>query len=178
LKSNKQNDLTTDGTGEKYLTVDAANTIDLQKVLDTGSYAEIISANQTGYTSLLHDYNGEEDLEFKVIIRDNTDTDNFSAIRAEYDRVEISSNNNSLGKISVIQVSGGIARITQRDGIYATNIEASNPVENTTINFPAKTVAGDYTMATTDETVNLIGNQTINGSKTFEIDDNVPQIKI
>jgi len=131
-------------------TTDEVDAIDLQKVIDTGSYAEIISANQTGYTSLLHDYSGEEDLEFKVTIRDNTDTNNFSTIRTEYDRVEISSNNNSLGKISVIQVSGGIARITQRDGIYATNIEASNPIENTTLNFPAKTMAGDYTLATLD----------------------------
>jgi len=161
LSANKQNSLAIDGTGTKYPTVDAVNAIDLQKVLDTGSYAEIISANQTGYTSLLHDYNGEEDLDFKVTIRDNTDTNNFSAIRTEYDRVEISSNNNSLGKISVIQVSGGIARITQRDGIYATNIEASSPIENTTINFPAKTVAGDYTLATTDDIDTQI-NGTIN----------------
>jgi len=161
--ANKQNSLAIDGTGTKYPTVDAVNAIDLQKVLDVGSYAETISSNQTGYASLLNDYDGEENLEFKIVIRDNTDTDNFSAIRTEYDRVEISSNNNSLGKSSAIQVLGGIVRITQRNDIYVTNIEAINPTVDTTLNFPAKTVAGDYTLATTDDVDAKITQTITNG---------------
>jgi hypothetical protein len=48
-----------------------------------------------------------------------------------------------------------------------TTVSIDYPAANTVINFPAKPVDGTYTVATTDTTANLTGNQSISGTKTF-----------
>jgi len=171
LSANKQNSLAIDGAGTKYPTVDAVNTIDLQKVLDVGGHAEL--PNSGGYIDILS-FNEEGTLEdtgvFSVNLTDlaSSSTTKISAIKNLLD-IESYDNDNS----SRLEMSPLDFRLTKRTfigGDFNTNVIFNEPTKNTTLKFPAKTVAGDYTLATTDETVNLTGDQTINGNKTFNSD--------
>jgi len=141
LKSNKQNDLTIDGTGTKYPTIDAVNAIDLQKVIDVGGSAMV--SDESGKIGALYV------------------TTDFSAL----------TNENSI-RGGALAINDGFFEISQSDYISGinTSVRMLPPIAETLLKFPAKTVAGDYTLATTDETVNLTGDQTINGNKTFNSD--------
>jgi len=142
--SNKQNSLAVDGTGTKYPTVDAVNTIDLQKVVDVGGYAE----KNTSYINFLAEEDGEITSDFRVYSED-------------------------LSKNSKVGLSGGVVEVANSNGLYTgflnisdgiINIQETNettgnittfgfapPVVSSSIKLPAKTVAGDYTLATTDD---------------------------
>jgi len=139
LSANKQNDLTPDGTGTKYPTVDAVNTIDLQKVLDVGADASVVSG------------------------------DNFSNLEITPTYIALSQGKSSVNSRTGFYIDDEILSIEREAeiDISKTSIKIDVPTVITTLNFPAKTVAGDYTLATTDETVNLTENQTIEGEKTF-----------
>lgn len=166
LRANKQNDLTPDGTGTKYPTVDAVNAIDLQKVLDVNGFAELASGG--GNVGIYYfNEEGEDTGVFNVNLTDSISSSN-SSINIVKGSIDIESSNSL--ESSRIQITPSTFNLSKRslvDGDFNTNVTLSTPVENTTLNFPAKTVAGTYTLATTDETVNLTGDQTIEGNKQF-----------
>jgi len=121
--ANKQNSLAIDGTGTKYPTVDAVNTIDLQKVLDVGSDASVISG------------------------------DNFSNLEIAPTYIALSQGKSSVNSRTGFYIDNGILSIDRENEIDVnkTSIKIDVPTVITTLNFPAKTVAGDYTLATTDD---------------------------
>jgi len=163
LKSNKQNDLTSDGTGTKYLTVDAANTIDLQKVINVGGYAELGDPNSSiEFASSIDDITDRE-----VNLKIGTEIE-VNDLQIDYIRAGLNSANYELGNYASIKAENQNVFLNVRAGAYETVITPLKPLIDTTLNFPSKTVAGTYTLATTDETVNLTGDQTITGSKTFD----------
>jgi len=147
--SNKQNDLTPDGTGTKYPTVDVVNTIDLQKVLDVNGEAFFNNLGGSQYVTFFKDEDGasniakissnNDDGASEIEIRD---TDivlrNFNQISQENASIGVSE-----GKFSVFQ--------TGNSGTASSIVSFLPPLVDTTLNFPAKTVSGDYTLATTDE---------------------------
>jgi len=120
--ANKQNSLAIDGTGTKYPTVDAVNTIDLQKVVDVGGSAMV--SDESGKIGALYV------------------TTDFSAL----------TNENSI-RGGALAINDGFFEISQSDYISGinTSVKMLPPIAETLLNFPAKTVAGDYTLATTDE---------------------------
>jgi len=173
--SNKQNSLAIDGTGTKYPTVDAVNAIDLQKVIDTGGFG---SFNVDGKSQEIYFLNDGElsntAFAFSSDWIDNGNgmlaIDNNSCVMSQADYVS--------QKTGHFSVNSGVAEIMQISFALHTKVKFETPTLNSTLNFPAKTVAGVYTLATTDETVNLTGDQTINGSKTFEIGNEVSAVII
>jgi len=170
--ANKQNSLAIDGTGTKYPTVDAVNAIDLQKVLDVdsiflfdGKHGGVIGGGDgiDRYTQIHHD-----DL-----------TGGITTFEVSQNNAYIQSDTNyGSDSSALLQVIDGKAKIQQSNGVGSTSVNFTEATENTTLNFPAKIVAGTYTLATNDETVNLIGNQTITGSKTFENSSTNDALKI
>jgi len=163
---NKQNNLTPDGTGTKYPTVDAVNTIDLQKVINVGGYAEVDGGSS--YATILG--GTAYDREVRLNIEDSVG--NYSKLSIFNDSVEMEGSNEvSISGVVIEDGNLSISKQMKSLGSNSTSIYIEDPLATTTLNFPAKTVAGTYTLATTDETVNLTGNQTIYGEKTFA--DNV-----
>jgi len=148
--ANKQDDLTPDGTGAKYPTVDAVNTIDLQKVLDVNGFAELASGG--GNVGIYYfNEEGEDTGVFNVNLTDSISSSN-SSINIVKDSIDIESSNSL--ESSRIQITPSTFNLSKRSlvgGDFNTNVTLSTPIENTTLNFPAKTVAGTYALATTDE---------------------------
>lgn len=71
--------------------------------------------------------------------------------------VQISSvnlNNQYNNKSTTISAVFGDFLVSQTNDLITTNIKINPPIENTSLFFPAKTIAGDYNLATTDE-INL-----------------------
>jgi len=157
--ANKQNDLTPDGTGTKYPTVDAVNTIDLQKVVDVGGYAEVDGGNS-------YIFFGEEDgvINFSSYISDGLGTTSGTFV----DKNSSDMFSQTGDTQSRVAVTDGIFSARMAQGAFTNILKFNNPLSNTNLFLPAKTVDGDYTLATTDETVNLTGDQTIEGYKTFQ----------
>jgi len=147
--ANKQNDLTPDGTGTKYPTVDAVNTIDLHKVLDVNGEAFFNNLEGSQYVAFFKDVEGASK---KSIISSGSDVGdseieiidtgitlrNFNQITQENTSV-----GGSEGQFSIFQ--------TGNSGAASTSVAFTPPLVDTSLNFPAKTVAGTYTLATTDE---------------------------
>ena len=181
--ANKQNDLTPDGTGTKYPTVDAVNTIDLQKAIDVNGEAFFNNLEGSQYVAFFKDVEGASK---KSIISSGSDVGdseieiidtgitlrNFNQITQENTSV-----GGSEGQFSIFQ--------TGNSGAASTSVAFTPPLADTTLNFPAKTVAGTYTLATTDEistldsnVVHKTGDETITGSKTFQTDTSSASITI
>jgi len=162
LSANKQNSLAIDGTGTKYPTVDAVNAIDLQKVIDVNGFAEL--PNSGGSIGIYYfNEEGEDTGTFSVNLKDSitSSTTTILAVKNLLD-IESSDSENS----SRIEISPLDFRLTKRTfvgGDFNTSVIFNEPVETTTLNFPAKTVAGDYTLATTDDVDAKITQTITNG---------------
>lgn len=164
--ANKQNDLTIDGTGIKYPTVDAVNTIDLQKVVNVGGYAEVDGGSS--YATILG--GTAYDREVRLNIEDSVG--NYSKLSIFNDSVEMEGSNEvSVSGVIIEDGNLSISKQMKSLGSNSTSIYIEDPLATTTLNFPAKTIAGTYTLATTDDVVDLTNAQTIFGEKTFN--DNV-----
>lgn len=147
LKANKQNDLTPDGTGTKYPTVDAVNTIDLQKVVDVNGFARAESIDELTNATL------------RVSASEGASTATLFGQGLVYR--------------GGIEIENGNLILTKQDAVddtVVTQININDPVENTTLNFPAKTVAGTYTLATTDEVNSVDLQKALDVSSNFLFD--------
>lgn len=165
--ANKQNSLAIDGTGTKYPTVDAVNTIDLQQVLTNGTYAEF-DGDSRNSAYFLDGNPFDRSVEFYL---DNGISGSGNAGSVQINKnTAVEFQNYSGTKRGDIAIYGGNVEILQANigTPGTTTVSFTNPTVNTSIKIPAKIAVGTYTLATTDETVNLTGDQTITGSKTFD----------
>lgn len=128
-------------------------TIDLQKTLDVSS--NFLFDGKSGgvigggdgvdrYTELYYD-----DLAGR-----------FSRLWVQVNDISIQSEINYGTDYSLFRVVNGIALIQQGNSIGTTTVGFTDPLATTTINFPAKTVNGDYTLATTDD-IDLVNLQKV-----------------
>lgn len=143
-------------------TTDEVNAIDLQKVVDA---EPIAFKGDSSLTLLLDDGLGGYSSEIR-----STNGANTSALNVNTENINMTSSNsatNTSGGISIFQGNVSIDKTELLNG-YSTHIDIETPVTSSTLTFPAPTIPGTYTLATTDETVNLTGNQIITGKKDFE----------
>jgi len=149
--ANKQDNLTFDGTGVKFPTVDAVNAglsslliPTLQQVLDTNSYAEF----DGGYVNLLNGDPFNKYFEFQVEDGVASPNKKSSYFYADPNLVEIQ---NAYGGTWVdMSIYNGILKLSQSvTGGCTTDITFTPPTSRSIIKFPAPPIAGTYTLALT-----------------------------
>jgi len=146
-------------------TTDEIDAIGLQKVIDTGGFG---SFNVDGKSQEIYFLNDGE-LSNTAFAFSSDWIDNGNGMLAiDNNRCVMSQADYVSQKTGHFGVDSGVAEIMQISFALHTKVKFETPTLNSTLNFPAKTVAGVYTLATTDETVNLTGDQTIEGYKTFQ----------
>jgi len=160
--SNKQNSLAIDGTGTKYPTVDAVNTIDLQKIIDVGGYAEVDGGNS--FIDVLSGDENNRTIQLKSGTPDAT-----SSLKITYDESLLRADDEITGDYSKITARPYETFFETNVGVNQQKVVLGTPLADAVIvNFPTPSVSGTYTLATTDETVNLTGGQVISDKKDFE----------
>lgn len=141
--SNKQNSLVVDGTGVKFPTVDAVNTIGLQKVLDVNEFVYDkrirLRSNITNNTT---DYGNES-------INLSNDNDRGIYIGLNESIIDIASNNE--GSVSLSALNG--LSLGEIPTGRITNVKISaGQIGDINLLTPIK-ATGTYTLATTDDIV-------------------------
>lgn len=134
---------------------------DLQSVLDTGNYAE----DPSGYNfvSLLTLKTGQ----YSHVLSIESPTVNdlgcyFSMTEEDF---YINNRNGNLQRGSFISLVNGDLSISKNFLSGTTVLKIQDPLVNTNLNFPSKTVLGDYTINTTDDiiyTVSTLPSATLN----------------
>jgi len=161
LNSNKQNSLSVDGTGTKYPTVDAVNAIDLQKVINVGGYAEVDGGN-----SFVDILSGDENN--RTIRLKTGTTDRYSSLKINNQESLLRADDDISDSYSVITANPYETYLQTNLGVNQQSVVLGTPLADSVIvNFPTPAISGTYTLATTDETVNLTGLQFISGTKNF-----------
>jgi len=143
----------------------------LQEVIDVGGYAE----KGNNYIDLLGEKAGNHSVE--VFVEDFTNPALNSSLNISTEGVSISSI--GLEKSTDITLSNGfsVTEITSSTS-QSTTLGIETPISTTTIKLPAKTVSGDYTLATTDE-IDAIGLQKVidtGGFGSFNVDGKSQEI--
>ena len=134
------------GTSKKIRKSNITADVDLQKVINAGGYAEVDGGSS--YATILS--GTAYDREVRLNIEDSVG--NYSKLSIFNDSVEMEGSN-EVSVSGVIIEDGNLSISKQMKSLSSnsTSIYIEDPLATTTLNFPAKTVAGDYTLATTDE---------------------------
>jgi len=127
-------------------TTDEVNAIDLQKVINVGGYAELGDPNSSiEFASSVDDITDREvNLKIGTAIEVND-------LQIDYIRAGLNSSNYELGNYASIKAENQNVFLNVKAGAYGTTITSLKPLIDTTLNFPAKTVAGTYTISTLDD---------------------------
>lgn len=133
-----------------YIISSSGGASDLQSVLNTGTYAEFDEGDS--YVDLFTpDFSGNREITFRI--------------SNEADNAEIGMNKNSswisgaVGDMgALVNVNNGVLRIRRNQGLVITDIRIEQPTVTTYINFPAKTVAGNYKVVLEPQSSFIISN--------------------
>jgi len=144
----KTSDLVNDGANgtNQFVVVGQEQQQSLQEVINVGGYAELGDPNSSiEFASSIDDITDRE-----VNLKIGTEIE-VNDLQIDYIRAGLNSSNYELGNYASIKAENQNVFLNVRAGAYGTVITPLKPLIDTTLNFPAKTVAGDYTLATTDD---------------------------
>jgi hypothetical protein len=121
---------------------------DLQSVLDNGGYAEVEGGFKNS-ASILGGDSYDRNVNFNVY--DSGDVGSFFLLENTVAELQ----NQSDSQRGDVGIFDGIIYLSQQDLISnkTTNVSFVNPIQTTTINIPAPSVAGTYTINTTPDTI-------------------------
>lgn len=125
---------------------------DLQSVIDVGGYAELGDPNSSiEFASSIDDITDRE-----INLKIGTEIE-VNDLQIDYIRAGLNSSNYELGNYASIRAQNQNVFLNVRAGAYETVITPLIPLIDTTLNFPAQTVIGDYTIDVTSDTLYTVG---------------------